>query len=447
MAAPFGPSFSPRSYQYDPLRELVTMERRRHYWVWHRQAGKDRTAISGSVQVGFNLGAFNIFHCLPKYEQARTAIWENIDAVTHRRILDDVMPWVERPNNQDMTLTFKNGMLYRLVGSDNYHRLVGAGPFIVIFSEWSRCDPAAWAYFEPMLLRNRGIAIFITTPFGRNHAYEMFETNRDNPDWFVDLLTVDQTLQDAPGEDGQRIIKPEDIEAVRRAGRSEEYIQQEYFCSWAGVMEGSYYGQLIDEAEKQGRICDLPISKSVPVDTYWDLGRNDTTEIWFVQADGPWFNVIDYLSAANVGVEWYAKALQDKEYVYRSHTWPHDGAQKHFGAQDTRYDLGSRLLKPAPIILRVGKIQDGISAVRAILPRCRFDMVRCARGLEGLRGYHHEYDEAGKRFLDNPAHTWHSNPADAFRTFATRAQGAEKGQRTTQAPRSSYGGPRGYLVR
>jgi hypothetical protein len=52
------------------------------------------------------------------------------------------------------------------------------------------------------------------------------------------------------------------------------------------------------------------------------------------------------------------------------------------------------------------------------IPLSRFDRVKCAEGLEGLRQYRAEYDEERKVFKPTPLHDWASNPADAYRYLA-----------------------------
>ena len=63
-------------------------------------------------------------------------------------------------------------------------------------------------------------------------------------------------------------------------------------------------------------------------------------------------------------------------------------------------------------------VQDGIQAVRRMLPRCWFDDDKCADGLEALRQYSREWDEDKKAFRERPVHNWCSHPADAFRMLA-----------------------------
>ena len=64
------------------------------------------------------------------------------------------------------------------------------------------------------------------------------------------------------------------------------------------------------------------------------------------------------------------------------------------------------------------RVEDGINAVRLMLPRCWFDQARCARGVEALRLYRTEYDARLQALRPNPVHDWTSHAADAFRYLA-----------------------------
>ena len=450
------PAFLPRTYQYGFLGSFARGERRKYCVIWPRRHGKDRSFINAATQVALRKPC-NVFHCFPKYAQARTSIWEGIDAVTGRPILDDIAPYVVKRREDTMTLELENGSIYRFIGSDNYATIVGAGPYIIGYSEWARCDPQARAYFLPMILENKGFEVFLFTAFGNNHGKAMADVAAANPnEWFYDYLTIEDTYKDGPGENGEPVITQADLDSLRnewetslgKSGMSPEMINQEFYNNWAGVMEGNYYGQQMDKAEREGRVTDLPIISGTPIDTYWDLGRRDATSIWFVQAVGDWFNVVDYFEASGQDVEYYAHALQQKGYVYRSHVWPHDGTQTHFaGPGETRQEAGERLLKPPVEIMPVGRIQDGINAVRAVLARCKFDRNRCARGIDAMRSYHKEWDDVRKVFRDVPNHDWASNPADAFRTFAMRARGIEVADQPGQSGGNLPGGSNSWMGR
>jgi len=63
---------------------------------------------------------------------------------------------------------------------------------------------------------------------------------------------------------------------------------------------GAFYSSELKYLEAEGRIRPLTIDKSVKVDTTWDLGRADSTAIWFIQRAGREFRLIDYYESSGV---------------------------------------------------------------------------------------------------------------------------------------------------
>jgi len=217
-------------------------------------------------------------------------------------------------------------------------------------------------------------------------------------------------------EDGTPIITDADIAAERREGMSEELIQQEYYCSFEGYQEGSYYVKQLREA--QPRITTVPHNPRLPVATFWDLGIGDSTAIWFAQRVGQEIHLIDYYETSGEGMHYYARYLKDKPYNYSEHYFPFDGDAKEIGTGVSRKETAESLgIYPIEIVPRLS-VDDGINAVRTIFPRCWFDRERCQQGLNALANYHKVRDELRQEFKAKPEHDWSSHGADAFRYFA-----------------------------
>ena len=162
--------------------------------VWHRRAGKDDVCLHWAMK-SLWLRPGNFWHMLPEFEQARRAIWSAVNPHTGRRRIDEAFPLELRENTNDSTMfiRFKNGSTWSCQGSDRYNAAMGASPAGITFSEYSLSNPSAWGYFRPMLEENGGWAIFITTPRGRNHAFDMYNYARTQPDWFAEALTARDT--------------------------------------------------------------------------------------------------------------------------------------------------------------------------------------------------------------------------------------------------------------
>lgn len=197
--------------------------------------------------------------------------------------------------------------------------------------------------------------------------------------------------------------------------------------------EGAYFAKLVARAEMDGRVCNLPFIPGLPVNTFWDIGRNDTNAIWFHQEVGAWHHFINYFEASGEGASFYAHKLQEFQqqfgYVYGKHYLPHDGGATDWseGENRTRAEVLADLgVKPVEIVPRIAVVNEGIEMVRQSLPRCRFDRVKCGEtepgsgrgGIPALRAYKKAYNLQAQVFSSTPYHDWSSNGADAFRQFA-----------------------------
>jgi len=427
-------SWRPRPYQMG-LWGALEAGCRRAVSVWHRRSGKDDVGLHWTAtQVIQRPGAY--WYLLPQSNQARKAVWDMVDGHTGRRRIDWAFPpeMRESTREHDMLIKFKGtGSTWQVVGSDNYNALIGSGPCGIVYSEYMLSDPNAWSFIRPILAENQGWAIFNGTPRGRNHLYGLYKLGQTEPGWYSQLLTVKDTgaMTDAQLETERR-----QVAAERGDEEAENFINQEYFCSWDAAIPGSYYGRLIAKAEAQGRITSVPHNPRYPVITAWDLGVGDSTAIWFVQQAGLDLHVIDYYEASGVGADHYARELRDRDYTYGYHILPHDADDREWGNNassrvDTLKSLGVKPIK----VQKRASVDDGINAARILLKNCYFDQVKTDRGLNALRQYQRRWDEKLRTFSQTPLHDWSSHSADAFRYLAQGMRDAPRAstQRHEQA--------------
>lgn len=414
-------SWVPRPYQL-PAWSYLENGGKRACLVWHRRSGKDDIALNrAAVAAHERVGEY--WHMLPEYSQGRKVIWEAVSPHTGVRRIDQAFPKElrEKTREDEMMIRFKNGSLWRVVGSDNYNSLVGATPVGVVFSEWALANPAAWAFLRPILAENGGWAVFIFTPRGANHGRKTYDLSLKDPEWFGQILRAQET----------GVFTPEALEREKRdyvhdygEEEGEGLFNQEYECSFASPLFGSFYGTALNKAEREGRLGKVAIDRAVPVDTAWDLGFDDSNAIWFVQRVSREVRFVDYIEASGVGLDEYARRLEKKKeehgWVYGEHFFPHDVAHHELSSGKSRVDT-LRGLKIDPIVVEQHNVNDGINAVRRMLDRAWFDSERCERGLNALRNYRREWDEDNKIFKPKPLHDWASHGADAARTFAAGA--------------------------
>jgi hypothetical protein len=216
-----------------------------------------------------------------------------------------------------------------------------------------------------------------------------------------------------------QILPDSELQAARSQLSQDQY-DQEYECSFDAALLGAFYGQEMRLADDEGRMCELPFEPEAPVYTAWDLGYRDDTAIWWYQVVRGEIRVMDYYAVSGASIEELANTVIAKGYRYTRHFLPHDARAKTLasGGKSIVEQLAAHLggISKLAIVPEIG-IQDGIQAVRMILPICYFDS-RCDEGLEALRQYQREYDEDKKTFRQTPRHDWCSHPADAFRMLA-----------------------------
>lgn len=407
-----------RPYQ-DDLWSYFENGGKRAVAVWHRRAGKDSLALNRFAVAQAERQA-TYWHMLPQAAQARKAIWEAINPHTGVRLIDQAFPHEirETTRENEMFIRFKTGSTWQVVGSDNFNSLVGSPPAGIVFSEYALADPRAWAILRPILRENGGWALFISTPRGKNHLHSLLKMAEGEDGWFAQVLNARQTGVFTEGD-----LEQEKREYISELGEQDgtSMFEQEYLCSFEAAIVGAYYAKWLSDAQKEGRIGKVPHEPQLPVETWWDLGIDDATSLWFVQRHAREVRIIDHYRNSGEGLAHYAKVCREKPYIYRRHVLPHDIKVRELGSGLTRLETLQKMLGGASenfIVSTQKSVADGINAVRTLLPRCWFDAEKCAAGLEAMRQYRREWDEDRRTFLDRPYHDWTSHDADAFRTGA-----------------------------
>lgn len=406
--------FVPRTYQLKLLQALDSGYKRA-ITVWHRRAGKDKTLFNILIKKAFErVGTYYYF--FPEFAQGKRVIWDGIDNDGFK-FLDHIPKQLIKgtPLKQEMKIELINGSIIQIIGTDKFDKVRGSNPVGCVFSEYSYQNPAAWDVVRPILRLNGGWAVFNSTPFGKNHFYQLYEMAKGNDDWYTDLVTVEDSLD----INGNRYVPEEWIDQDRAEGYTEEMVQQEYYCDFTANSQGFYYLKLMEEAADQGRVTSVPYYPDAKVDTWWDIGVSDSTAIWFTQIIGKEIHLIDFYQSNSIGIGDYAKYLQGLPYVYGTHHFPFDIAQTEFGTGRSRIEVAENLFgaKNIDVIPKLGR-EDGINAARILLPRCVFDEEKCIDGIRALQNYHRQWDSKLQEFKNQPVHDWASHPADAFRYMA-----------------------------
>jgi phage terminase large subunit len=408
--------FKCRPYQIDAWKELDS-GRKRVVCSWHRGAGKDLFALNYLIWKALEVPAVYL-HCFPKYNQGKRAIWNSV----HQTDVGEAISYLDHfpkeavkyKNSSDMRLELVNGSIYCVMGLDgkNATQARGMNPSFIILSEYAYMDPESWYTIEPRISQNRGTAIFLSTPNGQNHFYSLcnYASRKENPDYFYSHLTIDDT----------KILDASHIEKLRGEGIPEDFIQQEYYCSFTRGAEGSYYGKYIQAARDDERITSLHLHPDLPVHSGWDIGIGDSTAVWLFQIlpNGK-INFVHYYENNNEGLDHYLRYLDDwkckKGAIFGTHFVPHDMQNREYTSGVDRITTARQLGYPMLAVPRT-PVDEGIQAVRSTLNQCSFDAKLCERGIKCLDFYRKKWNESLKVYYDTPLHDQWSHGADAFRT-------------------------------
>lgn len=189
------------------------------------------------------------------------------------------------------------------------------------------------------------------------------------------------------------------------------------------AIEGLVYGKEMLVARADGRITKIPYIRSIPVNTFWDLGLNNNTgrtSILCHQHVAMQDRFLRGYENAGPSLDHYTTWLQGTGYTFGTHYLPHDADAKRLGIRDTRsWKKMLEELMPGHkfvIVPRISDVDLGIKATKAKFDAVCFDEVGCAGAIAAIEAYHRNWSEEFQQYGD-PVHDGSSNYADAFRQF------------------------------
>jgi hypothetical protein len=395
------------SLGYDARKQFVPFHTRTQRWsamVCHRRAGKTVATIADLID--------NVLRCplkdpraayvAPTYVQAKDVAWE------YAKRFSAPIPGVQF-NESELRIDYPTGARLRLYGAENYDRMRGLYLDFVALDEYADMPPQAWPeVIRPALADRQGQAVFIGTPKGRNAFYDICDKAKTDPEWFFMSLKASET----------GIVDPSELADARAAMTIEQYAT-EFECSFDSAVVGAYYGQELEQAQADHpkRIASVPYDAALPVSTYWDLGLDDATAVWFAQFVGKEIRLIEYREWTQTPLTQIASNILAKPYAYSEHVFPHDVRSRELTTGRSREEVMRAILGRVDVAPKV-EVVDGINAVRTLFSRLWIDEHKCAQGIECLRNYRKQWDDKRKAFQDRPFHDWSSHGADALRYLA-----------------------------
>ena len=239
-----------------------------------RRCGKSRLAAVTLLLEGLQCpSGSGVMYVAPTQSQARVIIWS--------LLLDIGRGVIKSSHVNNSEITLANGAVIYVRGADRPDTLRGVSLSYAVLDEYADMKPSAWEeVIRASLSDRRGRAMFIGTPKGRNHFYELF--NQEDEEWRSWLFTT----ADNP------LIHPDETAAAKRTMSTFSF-KQEYMASF----DNSGTDTFKEEWLKYGTAPKGEYSTYISVDlagfeavskknSYLD---RTAIAVVFVTEDGKWF--------------------------------------------------------------------------------------------------------------------------------------------------------------
>lgn len=191
---------------------------------------------------------------------------------------------------------------------------------------------------------------------------------------------------------------PDNLRALMEDQKGKDF--EKYLNVWEGqckqAVEGAIFARQIEKATEEGRINDeVEYNNSIPVHTYWDLGKANKTAIWFAQYVGMQWRILRCIVGFGKDLEDYLEEIESLPYGYGTHYLPHDARQDRLGMQRSVEDQVRQALGNVEVVERVQHKINAIEAAKEIMGICHFHKSDCADGLYNMRRYAYKVREDG----------------------------------------------------
>jgi predicted phage terminase large subunit-like protein len=133
-----------------------------------RRTGKSRLAAWMLIINALQTGRGHVFYVAPTQGQARDIMWQTLLELAH--------PVIKGAHINNLQVTLINGCTISLKGADRPETMRGVSLKFLVMDEYADMKPSTWEQIlRPALADQKGTALFIGTPMGRNHFYDLYQ--------------------------------------------------------------------------------------------------------------------------------------------------------------------------------------------------------------------------------------------------------------------------------
>ena len=162
-----------------PQLEVFKSAARFRILVAGRRFGKTQLALTEMLVTAISKPNARVWYVAPTYQQAKDMAWARLKAMT-------TPYWATPPSETTLTVYLISNSTISLKGADRPDSLRGRGLDLIVLDEYASMRPDVWTkVLRPALSDRRGRALFIGTPKGRNHFYDLFMSAKGKAAWAV----------------------------------------------------------------------------------------------------------------------------------------------------------------------------------------------------------------------------------------------------------------------
>jgi len=269
-----------------------------------RRTGKSRLAAWMLIINALQAERGHVFYVAPTQGQARDIMWSTLLELGH--------PVIAGSHINNLQIKLVNGATISLKGADRPETMRGVSLKFLVMDEYADMKPEVWEQIlRPALADQKGSALFIGTPMGRNHFYELYKYAELGDD--EDFKAWHFTSYD------NNIIDPSEIDRAKRSMSSYAF-RQEFMASFEAMGSEMFKEDWITYKEEEPSGGEYYIA--VDLAGFEEVGKKrtkntklDSTAIAVVkvQDDGEWWiaNIITGRWDLNTTAEKILQAVRD----------------------------------------------------------------------------------------------------------------------------------------
>ena len=398
------------------------------YWIAHRRRGKTVAIANDGPKRLIEIPIKGREHAPPKIAwmyptrvRAKDIAWSYVKYFTRS------IPGA-RPIESELAIEFSDGRRFTLYGADG-HRGVGQYLDGIYYDERDDIPDGVVVDLAPTLIDYGGFEVHAGMLRGRHRLWKLREASKHNPAVLNLLEKASETKS-----------IPESELASLRISMGESAYQMQMECNPNAALATAIYGEWMEKARADGRVCKIPWETSVQVDWFADIGhsmRGDDWSWWAVQMKGRDILLQEYFSNTNKAPSWYAAEVLKRTEAAGCPMGcvflPHDGAHQDRNGRTARDDLLAAGIARVKVVDRTPHLWDSINDVRDTFTRFWIDEARAdvsnrvgtladgsdwtlPCGLDCLDLYSKK-DRTDGIPGEEPDHNAYSHGADALRTF------------------------------